>query len=134
MMPQWINSAKVSIAKAQSKSGMKNFNLDEMNDYISSNQSKTLDGLLTHDLAEIHMNIGNQQEAEKWIMKSKKYNEENKMLFHLAHNYALHAEICVQIDDQERANKYLSEARKIYRECGADGWADQIEKDLKLIQ
>ncbi|MFC1877072.1 AAA family ATPase [Thermodesulfobacteriota bacterium] len=134
MVPQWINLAKVSIAKAQSKSGIKNINMDTMNGFAATNQAKSLDSMLAHNLAEIYMNIGNIQEAEKWIVESKKINKENKMIFHLGQNFAIHAEICKQMDDKNRAKKHLLEARKRYKECGADGWKDQIEKELSLIQ
>ena len=52
------------------------------------------------------------------------------MMWHLAQDYALYADLFKRNDDLPKAQENLSKAIKIFKECGADRWVERYEKDL----
>ena len=52
------------------------------------------------------------------------------MIWHLARNYALYAELLKRKGDLTKAKENLTKAIKIFKECGADGWVEKYEKEL----
>ena len=53
------------------------------------------------------------------------------MMWNLAQDYALYAELFKRKGDLSKAKQNLSKAIKILTECGADGWVEKYEKELE---
>jgi hypothetical protein len=52
------------------------------------------------------------------------------MTWFLARDYALYAELFKRKNNKSKAKENLTQAIKILRECGADGWVENYEKEL----
>ena len=89
-------------------------------------------GMAAHAIGEIFLNIDNahMDEAEAWIRKAIETNEQNRMPWDLAKDYALYAEFFKKKGDPARARENLLTAIGIFGECGADGWVERYEKEL----
>jgi tetratricopeptide (TPR) repeat protein len=72
-------------------------------------------------------------EAENWIRKAIDADRTNGMMFHLAKDYALYADLFKRKGDQTKAKENLSKAIQIYKECGADGWVKKAEEEMLKI-
>jgi len=83
-------------------------------------------------ISEILLNIDNQHisEAEEWINKAIETDTRNGMMWHLARDYAVYADLYKQKGDQSKAKENLNNAIEILKECGADGWVERYEKEL----
>ena len=56
------------------------------------------------------------------------------MMWNLAQDYALYAELFKRKEDFPKAKENLTKAIGIFKECGADGWVDKYEKELTALQ
>ena len=55
------------------------------------------------------------------------------MMWNLARDYALYAELFKRKGDLPKARENLSKAIEIFKECGADGWVEKYEKELASL-
>jgi hypothetical protein len=60
-------------------------------------------------------------------------NKRNGMMWHLARDYALYAELFKRKGDLPKAQENLSNAIEIFKKCGADGWVEKYEKELASL-
>ena len=98
-------------------------------------KSKPVEGAISNRIAEILINIDTQHipEAEKWINKSIETNEQYGMMWNLAQDYALYAQLYKKKGDPTKYREALNKAVEIFEECGADGWVERYEKELGLL-
>ena len=110
----------------------KEIHLNEIFKYYDANKTKWCEGLMRNCIGSILLNIGDQHisEAEDWIRKSIEANQKYSMMWDLAQDYALYAELFKRKDDFTKAKKNLSKAIEMFKECGADGWVEKYEKEL----
>jgi len=96
---------------------------------------KLFEGMTAMYIGRILLNIDGEHisEAEGWIKKAIEVDTSNNMMFHLAKDYALYAEFFKRKNDTTKAKRNLNQAIDIYKECGADGWVDKAEKELKTL-
>ena len=92
-------------------------------------------GWMSNCIGDILLKIDNQHisEAEDWIQKAIESNKRNGMMWYLAKDYALYAELFNRKGDLSRAKENLSKAVDIFKECGADGWVGKYEKELAAL-
>jgi predicted ATPase len=83
-------------------------------------------------ISEILINIDDQNisEAEGWIKKGIESHRKCGMRWYLAKDYVLYAELFKRKGDLPKAQKNLTKAMGIFKECGADGWVEKYEKEL----
>jgi len=83
-------------------------------------------------IAEILLNIDDHHisDAEDWIRQAIEADQKNGIMFHLAKDYALYAELFKRKNNIPKAKENLSKAIEILIECGADGWIEKYEKEL----
>ena len=55
------------------------------------------------------------------------------MMWNLAQDYALYAELLKRKGDLLKAQEKLRKAIEIFKECGADGWVKKYEKELASL-
>ena len=86
-------------------------------------------------IGAILLNIDDQHisEAEDWIKRSIEINQEYGMLWNLARDYALYADLFKRKGDLSKAKENLNKAIEIFKECGADGWVEKYEKELAAL-
>ena len=65
-----------------------------------------------------------------WIRKAIEVDEQNRMPWDLARDYALYAEFFKKKDEQAQAKEKLGKAIDLMRSIGADGWVERYEKEL----
>jgi len=107
-------------------------NLDSLFGYVDRNTIKFNAGRIRRYLAEmmLYLNISDMQKADRLIQEAIAIDSQNKNFFDLPQDLAVSAEIYKRMGDQSRVIAALSEAIRIYRECGADGWVEKYEKEL----
>jgi len=110
----------------------KNIELDTLYKQASGNQIKLLDSSIARNIATILLNIDDRHrsEAEDWIERAIEADKKNGMTWFLARDYALYAELFKRKNNKSKAKENLTQAIKILRECGADGWVENYEKEL----
>ncbi|MGD8264575.1 MAG: hypothetical protein PVJ22_19590, partial [Desulfobacterales bacterium] len=84
---------------------------------------------------EILLNIDDQHifEAEDWIKKAIEADRENDMMWYLAQDYVLYADLFKRKGDLPKAQDNLNKSIEIFEDCGADGWVEKYEKELEAL-
>ncbi len=126
---------KISIAMAKVMNNEKDINLNEIFKWYEDIKNKWVEGVVPNIIGEILLNIDDQHisEAEDWIKRSIETNQKCGMMWNLARDYALYAELFKRKGDLPKAKENLGKAIKIFKECGADGWVEKYEKELALF-
>ena len=135
ILPSVINMDKVSLARAKVLDNNRDINLGELFEYYENNKLNVLKGWMARSIGEILLNIDGHHitEAEEWIKKSIESDKKNDTMWLLGCDYALYAELFKRKGDKSKARENLDEAIKIFKECGADGWLEKVEKELAAI-
>jgi tetratricopeptide (TPR) repeat protein len=133
--PSWANFCKIALALAKVMNNEKNININDLFKCYDENKVKLFEGYMLNAIGEILLNIDNQHisEAENWIERSIEADKRNDMMWHLARDYALYAELFKRKEDLPKAKENLSKAVEILKECGADGWVEKYEKELASL-
>ena len=86
-------------------------------------------------IGKILLNIDDQHtsEAEDWIIRSIETHQKYGMRWNLARDYALYADFFKRKGDISQAKEKLNTAIEIFKKCGADGWVEKYEKELKAL-
>jgi tetratricopeptide (TPR) repeat protein len=123
---------KISIALAKLMNNEKNINLNEILTCYEDIKNKWIEGGALNCIGKILLNIDDQHisEAEDWIKRAIATNQKYGMMWNLAQDYALYAELFKRKGDLPKAKEYLSQAIEIFKECGADEWVEKREKEL----
>jgi tetratricopeptide (TPR) repeat protein len=130
--PSLANLNKMGMAMAKVMDNEKDIELEKLYSYADDNKLKIHDGWMRRYICQILLNLDNQHipEAEDWINKAIQADSANGMMFHLARDYDLYAELFTRKGDQSKARKNLNKAIEIYKECGADGWVKKAEEKM----
>jgi tetratricopeptide (TPR) repeat protein len=113
----------------------KDYKFNEIFKVYEENQIKLIGSWMRRYIGEILLNIDDQHinEAEDWIKRSIETNQKYGMMWLLAKDYALYAELFKRKGDLSQAKEKLTKAIKIFNECGADGWVEKYEKELAAL-
>jgi hypothetical protein len=81
------------------------------------------------------LNIDDQHlpEAEDWIKKAIETHKRDGMMWFLARDYTLNADLHKRKGDRLKAKENLIKTIETFEECGADGWVRKSEKELDLL-
>jgi class 3 adenylate cyclase/tetratricopeptide (TPR) repeat protein len=131
-LPSWINLNKIAVSRTKVMNNEKDINLESLYSYVSENKIKQQEGWMRRYIAEIVLNIDEKHmsKAEDWVKEAIKTDKQMGMMFHLAKDYALYAELFKRKGDRSNAIENLSKAIEIFKECGAEGWQAKAEKEL----
>ena len=134
-LPSLINANRIALARARVLDNEKDINLDLLYGYAKNNKLIYFDGLMSRYVSEILLNIDDQHvdEAKDWIKKAIQADKRNGMMFHLARDYGLYAELFKRKGRLSRVKENLNKAIEIFRECGADGWVEKYAKELAAL-
>jgi tetratricopeptide (TPR) repeat protein len=135
LMPSWVNFYKITIAMAKVMNREKDINLNEVFKWHEDIKTKREEVMTSNCIGTILLNIDDQHlsEAEDWIKKAIETNQKYGMMWFLAKDYALYAELFKRKGDQPKARENLSKAIDIFKECGADGWVKKYETELASL-
>jgi tetratricopeptide (TPR) repeat protein len=135
IMPSLVNFFKVALALAKVMSNEKDINLNQIIKSYNDNKLRLWEGQMMSSIGKILLNIDDQHtsEAEDWIKRAVETNQKYGMMWNLAQDYALYAELFKRKGDLQKAKEYLSQAIEIFKECGADGWVEKHEKELASL-
>jgi class 3 adenylate cyclase/tetratricopeptide (TPR) repeat protein len=105
-----------------------NFDLKEV-------RIKIFQGMAAKAMGEIYLYIDDKhmEEAEDWIRKAVEADEQNRIPWELARDYALYAELFKRKADPAQAKEKLGKAIELMRGCNADGWVEKYEEKLAAI-
>ncbi len=134
-LPSMVNLGKICLALTRVMRGEKDIDLNRCYDYAACNRLRINEGCIRRYVAEILLNMQNQEvsQAQNWIEKAIEADTKNFTRWNLAKDYELYGELFRRRGNKPRANENLEEAIKIFKECGANGWADRVEKNLAII-
>jgi tetratricopeptide (TPR) repeat protein len=135
IFPSSVNVYKIVMARAKIMNNEKDYNLSNLFKNCDDNKLKRYEGWTKSCIGEILLNIDDQHisEAEEWINKAIEFHKKYSMMWYLAKDYALYAELFKRKEDLPQAREKLSKAIEIFKECGADGWVDKYEKELASV-
>jgi len=130
-----IKWSKISIALAKVMNNEKDINLNEIFEWHEDFKTNWLKGWVQNIIGEILLNIDDQHlsEAENWIKKAIEAHNKYGMMWYLARDYALYADLFKRKGDLPKAKQKLNKAIEIFKECGADGWVTKYEKELSEL-
>jgi tetratricopeptide (TPR) repeat protein len=130
-----VSLCKIALALAKVMDNDKNINLNEIFECFDNNKFRLWEGIMQYYIGDIFLNIDNNHitEADDWIKKAIEADTRNGMMWNLARDYALYAELFKRKGDLTKARENLSKAIEIFKECGADGWAEKYEKELASL-
>ena len=133
--PSWANLGKVGLARSKVMNKERDVNLEYLYVLSENNKVRAIEGYLQRYIGEILLNIDDQHisEAEHWIQKAIEADQRNRMMFHLGKDYNLYAELFKRKGDRLGARENLGKVIQIFKECGADGWAEKAEKELVAL-
>jgi len=133
--PSIVNYWKLSLTLAKVMNNEKDINLNEIIKSHDDNKLKVYEGRTLNCIGEILLNLDDKHisEAEGWIKRSIETNQKYGMMWNLAQDYALYAELFKRKGDLSKAKEKLNKAIDIFKECGADGWVERYEKELASL-
>jgi tetratricopeptide (TPR) repeat protein len=135
LFPSFSNQNKIGSARAKIMNNEKDTILKSVYGYHEKNRIRLYDGWMTRYIGEILLNIDDQHmfEAEEWIKKAIETDKRHGIMWHLAMDYALYAELFKRKRDLSKAKENLGKAIDILKECNADGWVEKYEKELTAL-
>jgi class 3 adenylate cyclase/tetratricopeptide (TPR) repeat protein len=128
-----INSTKILLATAKVMNNEEDIRLESLYGYAEKNKLKINDGWMRRYIGQILLNEKHLSDADDWIKRAIHADKKNGVMWSLARDYAVYAELNKRQDDSAKAREVLSKAIEILRECGADGWVEKYEKELSTI-
>ena len=135
LMPSVVGLVRIGEAKSRVMNNEKDVDLESLYIQSRNNKIKTGEGWIQRYIGEILLHIDDQHlsESEHWIQKAIEADQRNRIMFHLGKDYALYADLFKRKGNRSKAQENLGKAIEIFKECGADGWAEKAEKDLVII-
>jgi tetratricopeptide (TPR) repeat protein len=107
--------------------------LESLYGYTAKNKLRADDGWRRRYIGQILLNYKRLSEADDWIKRAIKADKKNGVMWSLARDYALYAELYKRRGNPEKARENLSKAIEILKECGADGWVEKYEEELSAL-
>ena len=100
----------------------KDVDLEPIYNYISENKIKIYEGWMRRYLGEILLNMDENHlsEADKWIRQAIEADQRNGMMFHLAKDYALYADLFKRKDDIPKSQRKPDQSHRDFQgmRCG----------------
>ncbi len=131
----WMPYLKISLERAVISDG--GFPATDFDPTIcrQENKIKMVAGIIDATIADILINIDHEYvpKAETLVQSAIAADQRNQTTWCLGQDYAVYAEVCRAKGDQAGVKDNLCRAVDIFRECGADGWADFYEIRLRTL-
>jgi class 3 adenylate cyclase/tetratricopeptide (TPR) repeat protein len=127
--------SKIGLARTQVLHNKEDVSLEAIYGYIKVVKAKPFEGWIRRYISEILLNMdeGRISEAEEWIKQAITADSKNGTLFELGRDYSFYAAILRRKGEESEAQENLQSAIEIFKECGADGWAEKTELELSKL-
>ncbi|OQY15451.1 MAG: hypothetical protein B6I32_07395 [Desulfobacterium sp. 4572_20] len=124
--------SKIGLVRAQTLNNENDFNIETLYGYVFAAKAKVYNGWIRRYMGEILLNMDGQHlsEAEDWIKNAIETDQKCGMVWSLANDYAVYADLFKRKGDKPKAKENLAKAIDISKECGAEGWVEKYEKEL----
>jgi class 3 adenylate cyclase/tetratricopeptide (TPR) repeat protein len=131
-IPSWVNLSQIAIGRAKIMNNEKNISLNEFFKCYDKIKLKLYKSWGLYYLSDILLKVNDQyiSEAGDWIENAIEAHKEYGMMWHLARDYTLYADVFKRKGDLKKSIEHMSKALEIFKECGADGWVEKYQKDL----
>ncbi len=133
LFPSSLNMCKIASARTRVINNEMDVDLEALYRYEAENNWRIYDGWMPRYIGEILLNIDEKHisEAEDWVKKAIEADKRNGMMFHLGKDYTAYAGLFKRKGNTPKAKENLKQAIEIFKECGAAGWVEKAEKELK---
>src|SRR6056297_185590 len=134
-LPSFQNLNEIGAARSMVVNKEPDVDLVRIYNYFSGIKIKLFEGWKRRYLIEIllHLDGHDLTEMEERIRQAIEADQRNGMMFHLAKDYAVFADILCCKDDTPSAKENLKQAIQIFENIGADGWVGKYEKQLAAM-
>ncbi|PQP35458.1 hypothetical protein C6A37_02405 [Desulfobacteraceae bacterium SEEP-SAG9] len=128
----WIDQIKLALLRAKERNHGQDCELNLLYSYEAMVRRKNFDTWTYRYIIDILLNHNDQSFsiAQDFIKKAVEEDEKNGMMWFLAKDYFLYADLFKRKGDLPKAKENLKKAIEIFKECGADGWVERYEKEL----
>jgi class 3 adenylate cyclase/tetratricopeptide (TPR) repeat protein len=129
VFPSFVNLFKIASALSKMMNNEIDVSKNEIFRCYQDSKIKLAKVWMLSFITEILLNMDDQQsfEAEDWIKRAIEAHNQYSMMWHLAKDYALYAELFKRKGDLSKARAHFSKAINIFKECSADGWVEKYE-------
>lgn len=136
LLPSWIFTCKVAIAKIKAFKKAEKISFQELNTCFEKNSFNVNFGYIARNISEILITISreNMSDAISWINKAIENDNKNNLMWSLARDCSVYANLLHMSDKQKKADEYYRKALSIFQKYGAEGWMAKIEKDYKAYR
>ena len=126
---------KLALTYISTKQHENDINIELLYNYERENKIKALEGQLALWIGKILLALDKPeiQEAEKTLQRAISADQKNGQTWNLGMDYVTISEIFKMRNKNLEAKNNLSQAIKIFKECGANGWADKFEKKISMF-
>jgi class 3 adenylate cyclase/tetratricopeptide (TPR) repeat protein len=133
--PSTANLSKIGLMRTTVMQDEKDIEIETGYSNKYDSKYKIHEGWKARYLGEILLLTDDQHliDAENWIGRAIEADRKNGMMLHLGKDHALYAGFFHRKDHRSKAKEHLRKAIEIFKECGADGWANKYEKQLSRL-
>ncbi|MFC1816196.1 adenylate/guanylate cyclase domain-containing protein [Thermodesulfobacteriota bacterium] len=135
LFPSWANCGKIALTMVKVMNKEKGVNINDIFKFYENSKIKMPAEWMLTCICEILLKVGDPQftEAKAWINKAIVEHKRSGLMWHLAKDYDLYADLFIQKGDRQKASQKMNKAIEIFKICGADGWVEKSEKKLVEI-
>lgn len=135
LFPSSMNLNKIAVARVQALNREKEIDFASLKRYVSENKVKLHDGPMARYISEVLLHTGGEylKDAGSWIQQAMETDRQNGLMWDLGRDYAVYAALWKRKGGRSKAKENLDKAREIFRECGAEGWAEKAERTLSQL-
>lgn len=132
IVPSWMRLSEIAVEREKALKGEKEVDMKAIYKHAAENKIRLYDGMCLRFTGEVlrALGSGHLQEAESWLCRAIEADRTNGVMFYLAKDHVSYGELCRQKGDIGNARANLSAAIEIFNKCGADGWAERVERDF----
>jgi len=133
--PSLVNFGKVVLMRTKVMNKEKVIDWDFLGLSVSNNKLKSFETLLFKYLGDIFLHIDDVHlsEAEHWYCRAIEAGKKNGNIHDVGMTYVSYSESFRRKGEGSRAREQLGKALEIFKECGAAGWVEKVEKDLATL-
>jgi tetratricopeptide (TPR) repeat protein len=127
---------EMGLAYLRARQHEKDIDIDRLASYVNGNKIKALEGTMALWMGQIILEAGEPdiEKAENWINRAIEADARNEQTWYLGRDYIGYAAFLKRKKDHARARENIAKAIDIFKECGADGWAEKYGKELAELQ
>jgi class 3 adenylate cyclase/tetratricopeptide (TPR) repeat protein len=132
LLPSWRNVLKLRIVHNQALAGQVDVSIDELHRWRRACRLRVFEGLTARLIAEILLATREDAipEVGELLDEAVAADRANGTRWHLAQDFACLAELHRRRGDEAEMSECFSQARDIFHECGASGFAAEMERRM----